>query len=87
MHSHRVRPQVVVFVSKMISVPASALPRDGPPLTGNTEGEVFLGFGRVFSGTLRAGQKVYVLAENYDPRYCATEELYAVLNNKHRPPA
>ncbi|KCV72753.1 hypothetical protein H696_00332 [Fonticula alba] len=31
-------------------------------------GDVLVGFGRVFSGTLRAGQEIYVLGPKYDPR-------------------
>ena len=31
-------------------------------------GDIFVGFGRVFSGTVRAGQTIYVLGPKYDPR-------------------
>ena len=58
--------EVVVFVSKMISVPAAALPRESGQR--DDHGDVFLEFGRVFSGTLYPGMTVYVLSETYDPR-------------------
>jgi ribosome assembly protein 1 len=37
--------------------------------------KVFVAFARIFSGTLRAGQKVHILGPRYDPkhpdRYCS----------------
>lgn len=59
---------VVTFVSKMVAVPAAALPvppGGRPPL--DPKKEVFLGFGRVFSGVLRVGQRVHVLSPVYTP--------------------
>jgi ribosome assembly protein 1 len=65
---------IVVFVSKMFAVPYTMLPCKG--LNGEEllihsesepEGECFLAFARVFSGVLRAGQKVFVLSLLYDP--------------------
>jgi ribosome assembly protein 1 len=63
---------VVVFVSKMFAVPYSMLPSkglNGELLNHNhgnsepgSEEECFLAFARVFSGVLRAGQKVFVLS-------------------------
>ncbi|KAL6634211.1 hypothetical protein ACP70R_026882 [Stipagrostis hirtigluma subsp. patula] len=69
---------VVVFVSKMFAVPHTVLPSKGPngePLNHSKgpgepepeEEECFLAFARVFSGVLRAGQKVFVLSPLYDP--------------------
>lgn len=61
---------LVIYVSKMISVPANLLPRraDGrPPPRTNDAGEVFLAFGRVFSGVAREGARVHVLTSAYDP--------------------
>ncbi|RLN06933.1 hypothetical protein C2845_PM11G07100 [Panicum miliaceum] len=68
---------VVVFVSKMFAVPYSMLPSNwlnGELLNHNhghsepeSEEECFLAFARVFSGVLRAGQKVFVLSPMYDP--------------------
>ncbi|KIY92792.1 elongation factor EF-2 [Monoraphidium neglectum] len=56
----------------MISVPASLLPRrpgDPPPsAAADGPGEVFLAFGRVFSGVAREGARVHVLTSAYDPR-------------------
>eukprot|EP00873_Tetraselmis_striata_P038957 jgi/Tetstr1/459221/TSEL_000031.t1 len=57
---------VVVYVSKMISVPATTLPRNpGDPLPDTKE--VFLAFGRVFSGRVREGQRLHVLSSAYTP--------------------
>ncbi|MEW5299576.1 MAG: hypothetical protein WDW36_002577 [Sanguina aurantia] len=76
---------LVIYVSKMVSVPASLLPRAVPSAHGNgssggdravadvggthgsSNGEVFLAFGRVFSGVARVGQRVHVLSAAYDP--------------------
>ncbi|RCV06705.1 hypothetical protein SETIT_1G184700v2 [Setaria italica] len=68
---------VVVFVSKMFAVPYSMLPSkglNGEHLNHNhghnelePDEECFLAFARVFSGVLRAGQKVFVLSPLYDP--------------------
>jgi ribosome assembly protein 1 len=59
---------VVVYVSKMVATPAGQLPRRpneaGPP---DPLEERFLAFGRVFSGTVRDGQELYVLPSVYDP--------------------
>lgn len=38
-----------------------------PPLSSNPDDEVFLAFGRVFSGTARPGQAVHVLSAAYSP--------------------
>ncbi|KAF8684807.1 hypothetical protein HU200_044229 [Digitaria exilis] len=64
---------VVVYVSKMFAVPYKMLPLKG--VNGellNHHGaseseECFMAFARVFSGILRAGQKVFVLSPLYDP--------------------
>ncbi|CAN6298412.1 unnamed protein product [Urochloa humidicola] len=64
---------VVVYVSKMFAVPYKMLPLKG--VNGellNHHGaieseECFMAFARVFSGVLRAGQKVFVLSSLYDP--------------------
>ena len=63
----------VVYVAKMLAVPAGSLPRgaqrDAGPGGDPTDpaGEVFLAFGRVFAGTLRDGDRVHVLSAAYDP--------------------
>uniref|UniRef100_A0ACD5V8T4 Uncharacterized protein n=1 Tax=Avena sativa TaxID=4498 RepID=A0ACD5V8T4_AVESA len=67
------RAPVVVFVSKMFGLAYKDLPPsgvDGELLNHTTNGsddECFLAFARVFSGVLRAGQKVFVLSPMYDP--------------------
>lgn len=68
----------VAFVSKMFAVPYKMLPQRGPNgeiLNNQHPGEAgigeseecFLAFARVFSGVLRAGQRVFVLSALYDP--------------------
>ena len=58
----------VVFISKMVAVPAGALPRRPGEVGGVPSGEeVFLGVGRVFSGNLSDGQPIHVLSAAYDP--------------------
>ncbi|KAL6508658.1 hypothetical protein OROGR_023369 [Orobanche gracilis] len=62
----------VAFVSKMFAVPTKMLPRE--EIVNNysstddvDSGECFLAFARIFSGTLFAGQRVFVLSALYDP--------------------
>ncbi|KAL0045602.1 hypothetical protein WJX82_010973 [Trebouxia sp. C0006] len=58
----------VVYVSKMVAVPAAALPRqEGRAPPQDPSQEVFLAFGRVFSGVLKDGQSVHVLSAAYNP--------------------
>ena len=70
----------VVYIAKMFAVPASSLPRGAvhgaSPSPDPTE-EVFLAFGRVFSGTLRDGDRVHVLSAAYDPAVPARHRLEA----------
>ena len=54
----------VCFVSKMVAVPHGALSTGRNP---NTNGTVFVGFGRVFCGVLRDGDTVHVLSAAYSP--------------------
>jgi ribosome assembly protein 1 len=74
---------LVVFVSKMVSVPANLLPRapgeSSAVGAGNAAGEVFLAFGRVFSGVAREGARVHVLSSAYDPRLPGQQRQTAVL--------
>jgi ribosome assembly protein 1 len=74
---------LVVFVSKMVSVPANLLPRAPGEASsvgsGNAAGEVFLAFGRVFSGVAREGARVHVLSAAYDPRLPGQQRQTAVL--------
>ncbi|KAI9082213.1 hypothetical protein K1719_035636 [Acacia pycnantha] len=65
----------VAFVSKMFAMPIKMLPDRGSHgevmnFSGEGEGELdecFLAFARIFSGTLSARQKVFVLSALYDP--------------------
>ena len=48
--------------------PVAAAPAAGAPIaTATPAGDVFIGFARVFSGTLRAGQEIWVLGPRYKP--------------------
>lgn len=67
--------EVVICVSKMISVMANTLPPEASARTGG--GEVFLAFGRVFSGVVHPGQRLYVLSDAFDPRCGGPPCLYA----------
>ncbi len=59
---------VVVYVAKMVAVPVGQIPRrPGDPAPANALEECFLAFGRVFSGTIKDGQQLFVLPGNYDP--------------------
>lgn len=59
---------LVAYVSKMVAVPASALPRvPGEPGPKDLSGECFLAFACVFSGVIRDGQTVHVLSAAYNP--------------------
>jgi ribosome assembly protein 1 len=64
-----------------LAVPASLLPRlPGDPLPASTTEEVFLAFGRVFSGVAREGQRVHVLSAAYDPSKPDEQRQSAVLS-------
>ena len=56
----------VAFVSKMFAAPPGALPASSGSHVGQQQ-EVFLAFGRVFSGTLRPGDSVAVLPPGWTP--------------------
>ncbi|GMH33552.1 hypothetical protein BSKO_01386 [Bryopsis sp. KO-2023] len=59
---------LVIFISKMMAVPVSVLPRSpGDPIRADPNSDEFLAFGRVFSGIARAGMEVHVLSPAYDP--------------------
>ncbi|RMZ57833.1 hypothetical protein APUTEX25_003427, partial [Auxenochlorella protothecoides] len=53
----------LVYISKMISVPANVL----PSTQRDPSQEIFLAFGRVFAGTLRTGQALCVLPDTHNP--------------------
>jgi ribosome assembly protein 1 len=60
---------VVVYIAKMVAVPAGALPLmpgEQPPR--DSHAEEFLAFGRVFSGVVREGQRLQVLSAAYLPQ-------------------
>jgi len=57
-------PEVLLYVAKMVAVPAASLPpelREAAEDSGGAAGEVMLAFGRVFSGTLKPGHRLNVL--------------------------
>jgi ribosome assembly protein 1 len=60
----------VAFISKMFTIPVKALPPDptGLPVSDSGDSdECFLAFARVFCGTIRSGQRIFVLSALYDP--------------------
>jgi ribosome assembly protein 1 len=71
------------FVSKMLAVPASSV--HGTHSGNNAT--LFMGFGRVYSGTLREGDTMYVMNGAYDPsnleegtcQEVVIEELYLMM--------
>jgi len=66
---------LVVYVSKMVAVPFSSLPRQpGEPAPANATDEVFLAFGRVYSGVVHDGQLVHVLSAAYNPAQPASSQ-------------
>lgn len=72
---------LVVYVSKMVAVPRGLVPRaPGEPTHGShgsaADEEVFLGFGRVFSGVARPGCRVHVLSAAYNPAQVGLHEKY-----------
>ncbi|KAG2443951.1 hypothetical protein HXX76_002290 [Chlamydomonas incerta] len=73
---------LVVYVSKMVAVPVGLLPRspgEPAPVTAPGHDEVFLGFGRVFSGVARPGVRVHVLSGAYNPASPAAQRQSVVL--------
>jgi ribosome assembly protein 1 len=57
---------VIAFISKMVAVPAIAVPvKPGSRPPADPHKEIFLGFGRVFSGVLREGMRLHVLSPLY----------------------
>ncbi|WPT16578.1 Elongation factor-like GTPase 1 [Picochlorum sp. SENEW3] len=67
---------LVIYVSKMVSVPLTSLPRKigQPSRSLDAKEETFLAFGRVFAGVIKEGQDVYVLQADYDPITMAHDE-------------
>lgn len=71
------------FVSKMLAVPASSV----HGMNAGNNGTFFMGFGRVYSGTLREGDTMYVINGAYDPskpeegacQEVVIEELYLMM--------
>uniref|UniRef100_A0A1J3CVT4 Elongation factor-like 1 n=1 Tax=Noccaea caerulescens TaxID=107243 RepID=A0A1J3CVT4_NOCCA len=85
----------VVFVSKMFAIPMKMIPQDGnhrERMNGlndedskSESDECFLAFARIFSGVLRAGQRVFVISTLYDPlkgessqKYIQEAELHSI---------
>lgn len=57
---------LVIFVSKMVAMPRSILPRQPgdpvPAASSSGNDEVFVAFGRVYSGVAREGVRIHVLS-------------------------
>jgi len=68
----------VVFISKMVAVPLSSI-HGGVQEGSETDGDSkFVGFGRVFSGTVQKGHKMYVLGGE-EPTEIHISELYLMM--------
>ena len=68
----------VVFISKMVAVPLSSIHggvREGSETHGDSK---FVGFGRVFAGIVRKGDKMYVLGGD-EPTEIIISELYLMM--------
>jgi len=64
----------IIFVSKMMAVPKSHV--QGAM---NEPGDVkFIAFARIYSGTIRKGDKVYVLSSTHDPSHFDAEKIEEV---------
>ena len=75
---------LVIYVSKMVAVPAGALPRrPGDAAVADNRAEVFLAFGRVFAGVVREGAHVHVLSPAYNPAFPAAHRQEAQVSNLH----
>lgn len=72
---------MVVFVSKMISVPVTSLPRSSRnvSISYDSKEECFLAFGRVFSGMVRQGQEVYVVHADGSRVSITVSDLYMMM--------
>jgi ribosome assembly protein 1 len=63
----RQAPNVVCFISKIFCVSNDQIAyRKGDPIL-DKDKQSFIGFGRIFSGTLKVGDKIYVLGPKYSP--------------------
>lgn len=68
---------------------SSQTDEDGEVDQPKTAKETFIGFARLYSGTIRVGQKLYVLGPKYDPafphKYCSeitVENLYLMMGRE-----
>ncbi|XP_055637619.1 elongation factor-like GTPase 1 [Toxorhynchites rutilus septentrionalis] len=65
---------LIVFISKMFPVERKFLPPSMIPVDADrVDEEPFLAFARVYSGTLKQGDYVYVIGPKHDPRNLTTE--------------
>lgn len=80
----------VIYISKMIAVDPTWIPRSTSgvlDLKRRSKEDVFLAFGRVFSGVARPGLKVHVLSSGFDPsqpftkhrQVCTLGDLYLMM--------
>ncbi|XP_058453172.1 elongation factor-like GTPase 1 [Malaya genurostris] len=77
---------LIVFISKMFPIEPTAIPQsivdgmmklllDSGQSNVHTEEELFLAFGRVYSGKLKKGDKVFVVGPKHDPRILTQESF------------
>ncbi|WAQ98372.1 LOW QUALITY PROTEIN: EFL1-like protein [Mya arenaria] len=53
-------------------------PANKPGVAEDLEGQVFVGFARVYSGRVRKGQKLYVLGPKHDPAHLSSDDHVTV---------
>ncbi|XP_039450927.1 elongation factor-like GTPase 1 [Culex pipiens pallens] len=88
-------PNLIVFISKMFPADRSAFPGsvvecfsrmallDSADGDSEQADEAFLAFARVYSGTLRRGDKVYVIGPKHDPKSLALDEGFKLEESPH----
>ena len=75
---------LVIYVSKMVSVPTTSLPRSSlgnstQCLSYDSKDETFLAFGRVFSGQMRRGQTVHVIHADGSSATATIPDIYLMM--------
>ena len=71
---------LVIYVSKMVSVPTTSLPRSSlASISYDSRHETFLAFGRVFSGQMRRGRTVHVIHADGSSTTATIPDVYLMM--------
>ena len=71
---------LVIYVSKMVSVPTTLLPRSSlTSISYDSKHETFLAFGRVFSGQMRPGREVHVIHADGSSIQATIPDVYLMM--------